>query len=123
MPERNVLKQTIRLLLDAYDIDKQEYERAVENASEEDLEQLANLDKRRLKKWVESPDRIRPYLLKKWRDAAAKVTTWDKLNDPNSTLCQNLKQRTAELRAEAERIRNTRLDWDPKNIPWWKIWK
>ena len=44
------------------------YEQALEGLSDEDLGQVAKFNPDRLKEWVSSPPKIRPHLLKKWRE-------------------------------------------------------
>ena len=46
----------------------QKYEKAIEGMSEEQLVQIAALSKSRLFEWVNSPAKIRPHLLKRWKD-------------------------------------------------------
>ena len=58
-----------------------EYEAAVKNLSDEQLEQVAHLTKSKLREWVSAPERMRPHLLKKWSAPSGTGTAWEAVNE------------------------------------------
>ena len=83
------------------------YEEALEGLSDEQLEQVANLDQKQLKEWINSPVKIRPFLLKKWNQP--KKSTVEKTLDPISKLGNKLKE-IDENMAKPLREENKRLE-------------
>jgi hypothetical protein len=58
------------------------YALALEGLSVQDLEQVAKLSSIRLKEWVNSPEKIRPFLLKKWREEKSPLQSLDEALEP-----------------------------------------
>lgn len=84
------------------------YEQALDGLSEMALAQVAMLDPKKLREWVYSPAKIRPHLLKKWKDEdeASKLRI-EKVIDTVSSFSHDMqekldKQHRASVKARAE---------------------
>ena len=87
---------------------RQEYAKAVQGLSPEELQQVAALSSKRLYQWVMSPTEIRSLLLAQWeredsdkgdfRDSV-KSKVWNSIDIANESVAEALKQHVEEVEA------------------------
>jgi len=73
----------------------EKYEEALSDLSESELEQVANLSEEKLNKWIFSPKKIRPFLLKKWSKG---ISSNNKLNKFNRNKIENNTEKDLSIR-------------------------
>lgn len=84
------------------------YEEAIKDLSEDDLMLITGLNKRELIRWVNSPERIRSILIKKWRNKNEMINSI--LLDINKKT-KDLRKKTKDLRKKTENSLKRRKEW------------
>ncbi|MFH0775587.1 MAG: hypothetical protein V2A53_08900 [bacterium] len=87
---------------------RKRYEEALEGLSDELLEQIARLSHSKILEWVNSPAKLRPYLLKKWKE--------EKPHIPSNFL-KSVEQHPAVQNFMIERLEKKCQDMERRKVP------
>ena len=85
---------------------RENYEEAIKDLSEEDLMTVASLPKNRLAEWIDNPVKMRPILLKKWKEEMSRPTVMETLKKNWSESMNNLERRTKEFEISSREFRD-----------------
>lgn len=78
------------------------YEEALTGLSDDQLRQVASLEKKQLCEWVNSPKQIRPFLLNKWKEESEKPGFMDNLRTAMENNAKDLEKHSESYLAHAK---------------------
>lgn len=101
---------------------RKSYENALEGLSDEDLRQIVNLPQAKVREWVNSPAKIRPYLLLKWQKEELRSSEHiENIKNHMGTIVKNIDGEALDIKKNLEDFIDKRRK-TIKSRPFLKFW-